>query len=61
MRRALVLAPLSDKHLNRLRRSADVTYESWLETRRLQDPDELAARLRRDDVSVLVVEADFVF
>ena len=61
MRRALVLAPISEKHLNRLRRSADVTYESWLETRRLHDPDELAARLRQHDVSVLVVEADFVF
>ena len=61
MRRALVLAPLSEQHLNRLRRSADVTYESWLETRRLHDPDELAARLRQSEVSVLVVEADFVF
>ena len=61
MRRALVLAPISEKHLSRLRRSADVTYESWLETRRLQDPAELADRLQRDNVSVLVVEADFVF
>ena len=39
----------------------DVTYESWMETRQLQDPDELAARLRDEGISILVVESDFVF
>ena len=32
-----------------------------METRRLQDPDQLAARLRDDGTHVLVVESDFVF
>ena len=36
-------------------------YESWLDTRRLQDPDELGLRLHTDAFDVLVVEADFVF
>jgi D-3-phosphoglycerate dehydrogenase len=59
--RALVLAPFDEVSLARLRALGDVVYESWLETRRLQDPDELGERLARDGVDVLVVEADFVF
>ena len=35
-------------------------YESWLETKRLYDPEELATRLERDGIEILVVEADFV-
>jgi len=59
--RALVLAPFAERYLQRLRRSLEVTYDSWTESRRLHSPDELAARLRQEDASVLVVEADFVF
>lgn len=59
--RALVLAPFSDRQLARLRRLMPVDYESWTDTNRLQDPDELGARLAADDVGVLIVEADFVF
>ena len=59
--RALILAPFSDRYLARLRRTCDATHESWLETNRLQDPDELGARLAREAVAVLIVEADFVF
>jgi D-3-phosphoglycerate dehydrogenase len=59
--RALILAPFSDRYLARLRRSLDVGYESWLDTNRLQDPDELGERLAREDVGALIVEADFVF
>ena len=59
--RALILAPFSDRYLARLRRHVDVVYESWLDTLALQDPAELGARLAREDVAVLVVEADFVF
>jgi len=58
---ALILAPFSERYLARLRRSTGATYESWLDTNRLQDPDELGARLERDGVDVLIVEADFVF
>ena len=59
--RALVLAPFSDRQLARLRRLMPVDYESWTNTNRLQDPDELGARLAAEDVGVLIVEADFVF
>ena len=59
--RALILAPFSERYLARLRRHVDVVYESWLDTHRLQDPDELGARLAREDVGALIVEADFVF
>ena len=38
-----------------------VECESWLDTRRLADPEELAIRLRASAISILVVEADFVF
>ncbi len=59
--RALILAPFSDRQLARLRQHIDVAYESWMDTNRLQDPDELAARLVAQDIGALVVEADFVF
>jgi D-3-phosphoglycerate dehydrogenase len=59
--RALILAPFSDSYLTRLRRTADVSYESWLDTQRLWDPAELGARLAADSTDVLIVEADFVF
>jgi phosphoglycerate dehydrogenase-like enzyme len=39
----------------------DVAYESWVDTNRLQDPDELGARLAAEDIGALIVEADFVF
>jgi D-3-phosphoglycerate dehydrogenase len=59
--RALILAPFAERYLQRLRRSLEVTYDSWTESRRLHSPDELAARLRQEDASILVLEADFVF
>ena len=58
---ALILAPFDERQLARLRAEMDVTYESWLDTRALTDPDELAVRIRSQDISILVVEADFVF
>ena len=59
--RTLILAPFDPLQLDRLRAAAPVEYESWLDTRRLTDPEELAARIRRSRISILVVEADFVF
>lgn len=59
--RALILAPFSERALRRLRARLDVVYESWLETRRLHDPDELGVRLQEEGFDILVVEADFVF
>ena len=58
---ALILAPFDEHQLARLRAEMDVTYESWLDTRALTDPDDLAVRIRSQDISILVVEADFVF
>ena len=59
--RALILAPFSEEQLARLRTSIEVTYESWLDTRKLRDPRELAATLDSEGTAVLVVESDFVF
>lgn len=61
MKNALILAPFSDRHLQRLRRSVRVSYESWLDSALLYDPEELARRLRRERIHFLVVEGDFVF
>ena len=59
--RALVLAPFSEPELADLRRTVDVTFESWLETRRIHDPQELTAKLKEGEFQLLVVESDFVF
>ena len=59
--RALILAPFSAKALEVLGSSLPLTYESWTDTRRLYAPEELSDRINREDVSVLVVDADFVF
>ena len=58
---ALILAPFDESQLERLRDRMDVSYESWLDTRRLTDPDDLTTRILSEDISILVVEADFVF
>lgn len=59
--RTLILAPFDPIQLDRLRAAMPVEYESWLDTRMLTDPEELAARIRKSRTSILVVEADFVF
>ena len=59
--RTLVLAPFDPHQLDRLRAVMPVEYESWLDTRVLTDPEELAVRLRKFRISILVVEAEFVF
>lgn len=59
--RALVLAPFAASQLDALRGIVEVEYESWLDTRKLYDPDELAQRLNDGRFSIVVVESDFVF
>lgn len=59
--RALILAPFAEPELARLRAAIEVTYESWLDSNRLQDPEQLGARLAAEDINILIVEADFVF
>ena len=58
--KALILAPFDARCLQELQGRVEVIYESWLETKRLYDPEELAARLEREKIEILVVEADFV-
>ncbi|HEX78498.1 MAG TPA: hypothetical protein G4O03_08875 [Dehalococcoidia bacterium] len=57
--KALLLAPFSPSALERLRSQVEVTYESWLDSRRLLSPKELVQRLQ--GVTILIVEADFIF
>ncbi len=38
-----------------------VTCESWTETQRLIDPEELIERINKQDFGVVVMEADFIF
>ena len=57
----LFLAPFDERELRCLAAWIDVECESWMDSRRLHDPDELAAKLNDLGASVLVVELDFVF
>ena len=59
--RALILAPFAKRELQRLAGKLHIEYESWMDSRRLHDPDELAAKLDGLGASVLVIELDFVF
>ena len=61
MNRCLILAPFHAPQLERLRAAMDVAYDSWLDTRALTDPDDLAARINDDGITALIIEADFVF
>ena len=58
---ALILAPFSCDTLNALRRTLPVAYESWTDTRKLYAPEELSERIDSENISILVIEADFVF
>ena len=58
---ALVLAPFSPEGLAKLGTRMSVTHESWMDTLRLYDPDELAERINELAVTALIVESDFVF
>ena len=59
--RALILAPFDPSTLASLSKIMPVDYESWTETRSLQDPEELGRRLKKEHVTHLIVEADFIF
>lgn len=59
--RTLILAPFDPLQLDRLRAAAPIEYESWIDTRKLTDPEELSARIRKSSISILVVEAEFMF
>ena len=59
--RALILAPFSDAGLERLADRVEVHYESWMDSGRVHDPEELASKLGELGASILVMELDFVF
>ncbi len=60
--RALILAPFTDQALKELNENGiETVHESWLESEELQDPEQLGARLAKEDFDAVVVEADFLF
>jgi len=59
--KALIRAPFAERWLQRLREQLEVVYEPWIESRRILGPDDLAARVRNEGFSILLVEADFMF
>ncbi|MFC2058375.1 NAD(P)-dependent oxidoreductase [Chloroflexota bacterium] len=59
--KALILAPFHPQALDRLGKSIEVIYESWMETNRLLSPEEMVERIQSQDIAVLIIEADFVF
>jgi D-3-phosphoglycerate dehydrogenase len=58
--KALVLAPFAPEALTQLGQMLPVTYESWVDTRCLVDPQGLVARISAERLSIVVVEADFL-
>lgn len=58
--KALILAPFWPTVLERLRKSLEVIYESWLETRRLLSSEEFIDRIQGQDIEIVVIEADFL-
>jgi D-3-phosphoglycerate dehydrogenase / 2-oxoglutarate reductase len=59
--KALILAPFDDGYLSRLRAaSVRATYEPWTASGKLQNPSALAARLRDEEIGIIVVEADYL-
>jgi D-3-phosphoglycerate dehydrogenase len=58
--KALILAPFCPSTLDRLRKRLEVVYESWMDTRRLVPPAELIDRIQRQDIEIVVIEADFM-
>ncbi len=58
--KVLILAPFDPSVLIELRQTLDVTYESWMETRRLLSPQEFIDRIQGQGTEIVVVEADFL-
>lgn len=59
--RALILAPFAQESLDTLAAAGfECTHENWLDSGDLQDPEELGARIAKDGIEALIVEADFL-
>lgn len=61
MTKALILAPFHPESLARLAKKIEPIYESWFDTRRLLSPEELAGRIEKEDIAIIIIEADFIF
>ena len=61
LKRVLVLAPFDADSLAELRQECDAVVESWLDTGKLWDPEELGARIRDEKFDAVVAESDFLF
>ena len=60
--KALVTAPFRGEGLETLRQVAEVVLDPWIDHRpmRIYDGAKLAARIKEEDATILVVETDFV-
>ena len=57
----LILAPFETHELRRLKSRAHVTHESWVDSQKIYDPEDLGRRLAKENVDCLLIEIDFVF
>ncbi len=58
--KVLILAPFAQTVLNRMKQNLDVIYENWMDTKKLLSPQEFVERIQGQEISILVVEADFL-
>ena len=59
--KALILCPFDKTILKNLSLVMPVIHESWIDTRKLYDPYELAERIVLENINILIIEADFLF
>lgn len=59
--RVLILAPFSEDGINALNAFGETVHEDWRDTDVMWDPEELGARLARENFDAVLVERDFLF
>ena len=59
--KALILCPFHEQSLKDLSVMMPTLYESWTDTQKLYDPYDLANRICTDKISIVIIEADFLF
>lgn len=59
--KALILCPFHEESLKDLSVMMPTVYESWTDTQKLYDPYDLAKRICIDNISIVIIEADFLF
>lgn len=57
----LILAPFSEIHISRLRQHMKLTHINWLESMKLQDPEEMANLINSHKSLAVLIESDFIF